>query len=673
MEGESSDDECVRCQRRKLNCSVGQPCYRCVRDQTTFQIAQCNYRHSDGTYDLWTVRPFQLDERGEPSIREDYENYTGRKSNVTEEVKALRNTSRSGHLATEETSRPQVDDTVNDDISETAQGVLHEASKDRIKRFKFGLSAFRKQATPLFELKLSSPADTKYYEAKKEELKSHKEKGTWKVVPLPEGVKPVTSRWVTTDKHGPDGKITKQKARLVARGFQQEEGIDYEETFASVVKPASTRILLALAAILSWVVHQGDVKTAFLNSDLDKPVYMKAPKDIKLPRGFCLLLIKALYGLKQSPRAWYQKLRDTLLSWGWRMSAYDPCVFINDSTGLILEVHVDDINVMGKNIQAVLDFKTQISQTFPITNDGECSWYLGMHVEQKPGEIRIHQKQYIDQIVAKYGFSQAAPVKTPLDKDIKLTKQDDYTAHPKLRTEYQSKVGSLNFASNQTRPDIAFATGYVARYASNPNQTHMSAVDHIFAYLKNDPGKAIVYSSKHGLQLKGVVDSDFAGCEDSRRSSTGWVFTLAGGPISWSSQREKTAATSTMDAEYIAGAEAAKEAVWIRNFINDLRIPGVHIDAVPLYIDNNSALKLTRNPEFHSRSKHIDIKHHFIREKVDEGVINTQRVETRDNLADVFTKALPRPTHEDLVNRLNLLSGGGAEEPDCVMAKAPGG
>lgn len=288
-----------------------------------------------------------------------------------------------------------------------------------------------------------------------------------------------------------------------------------------------------------------------------------------------------------------------------------------------------------------------------------------MHVEQEPGEIRIHQKQYIDQIVAKYGFSQAAPVKTPVDKDIKLEKQDDHIAHPKFRTEYQSKVGLLNFASNQTRPDIAFAMGYVARYASNPNQTHMNAVDRIFAYLKNDPGKGIVYLAKHGLHLTGFVDSDFAGYEDSRRSTTGWVFTLAGGPVSWSSQRQKTVATSTMDAEYIAGAEAAKEAVWIRNFINDFRIPGVphrYNSAIP-------ALKLTRNPEFHSRLKHIDVKHHFIREKVDEGVINTQRVETTDNLADVFTKALPRPTHEGLVNRLNLLLGGDTEKPDCVTVE----
>lgn len=166
------------------------------------------------------------------------------------------------------------------------------------------------------------------------------------------------------------------------------------------------------------------------------------------------------------------------------------------------------------------------------------------------------------------------------------------------------------------------------------------------------------------------MDSDFAGCEDSRRSTTGWVFTLAGGPVSWSSQRQKTVATSTMDAEYVAGAEAAKEAVWIRNFINDLRIPGVHIGTVPLYIDNNSALKLTRNPEFHSRSKHIDVKHHFIREKVDDGVINTLRVETADNLADIFTKGLPKPTHMGFVDRLNCSSGGEAKRQEAIEAEA---
>ena len=404
-EGEPSDEECTRCQRLRLNCDSEQPCHRCVK--ATPRIAGCHYRKSDGTYESWEVRPFQFSASGEyqqQELREDYENYIGRaKFKVPEGLQDLRNTLR--NKGSKEESQSQVDETFDDDIDdENELSAIHETSKDKIKLFKFGLSAYNQHSLPPSYLELSGTSDTKYREAKEEELKSHEERGTWKVVPLPDGVKPVTSRWVNTDKYGPDGQLIKHKSRLVARGFQQEEGIDYEETFASVVKPASTRVLLALAAILSWFVHQGDVKTAFLNSELDKPVYMKAPKDIKLPRGFCLLLIKALYGLKQSPRAWYQKLRNTLISWGWRMSAYDPCVFISDSTGLVLEVHVDDINVMGKDIQAILDFKSQISQTFPMTDQGECSWYLGMHVEQKAGEIRIHQKKYIDQIVAKLWF-----------------------------------------------------------------------------------------------------------------------------------------------------------------------------------------------------------------------------------------------------------------------------
>ena len=663
-EDEPSDEECTRCERLKLNCNGDQPCYRCIK--ATPRIAGCHYRKSDGTYESWEIRPFKLDENTRAELKDDYENYVGlARPNVSRDLQALRNKLRSKQPKRE--SQSQLNDTSNDKPVGEGFDATSLASKEQPKLPKFGLSAQIRHNRPCSALQISNKTDAKYYEAKKRELNAHEEMGTWKLVPLPEGVKPVTSRWVNTDKYGPDGQLIKHKSRLVARGFQQEEGIDYEETFASVVKPTSTRILLALAAILSWTIHQGDVKTAFLNSDLDKPVYMRPPKDIKLPHGFCLMVIRALYGLKQSPRAWYQKLRSTLINWNWRMSAYDPCVFINDDTRLILEVHVDDINVMGKDLQMILKFKTQISQTFQMTDEGECSWYLGMHIEQRPGEVRIHQKKYIDEIVAKYGFRDAAPVKTPLEKDIKLRAPDGYTAHPRFRKQYQSKVGSLNFASNQTRPDISFATGYIARYASNPDQTHMKAVDRIFSYLKDDPSKGIVYSGKHGLQLRGFVDSDFAGCEDSRKSTTGWVFTLAGGPVSWSSQRQKTVATSTMDAEYIAGAEAAKEAVWIRNFINDLRIPGVHIDTVPLYIDNNSALKLTRNPEFHSRSKHIDVKHHFIREKVGDGIINTLRVETSDNLADIFTKGLPKPMHTNFVDRLNCLSGGETKRRDAVV------
>jgi hypothetical protein len=185
--------------------------------------------------------------------------------------------------------------------------------------------------------------------------------------------------------------------------------------------------------------------------------------------------------------------------WGWRMSLYDPCVFIHDDKGIILLLHVDDMIIFGRNIQTILEFKEQLSQTFPITDEGECSWYLGMHVEQKPGEVYLYQKTYIDQILAKYGFSDITSARTPLDKNAKLKKQEGHVATHDFRTDYQSKVGSLNFASNQTRPDISFSTGYVARYASNPNQSHMDAVEGIFAYLNADRSKGIRYFSKEGF------------------------------------------------------------------------------------------------------------------------------------------------------------------------------
>jgi len=636
----SSDDECLRCAVERFNCSGTQPCYRCVKDHRNpiNHVSACNWRRTGGLLERYMVEPYTLDEEGRVVLKDNHADIIaaararGRftTENATDELNKKRRKSnqlrQEPDLVYKDDKTPKLAMTIENGQRLPDPGTFAEAMK-------------------------SNEAEL-WRQAIREEKNSLEEKHTWDIVPIPKEVKPITSRLVFKRKYGPNGQVSRHKARLVARGFQQQEGIDYEETFAAVVKPASYRILFAIAAIYGWQIHQADVKTAFLNSSLPKPVHMRAPKGIDLPRGMCFLVLRAIYGLRQSPREWYQKFKDTMQGWGWRVSAYDPCVFIDDNTRLILQLHVDDMTVFGSNLQAILKFKTQLSETFQITDEGECSWYLGMHVEQKPGDIRIHQKQYIDQTLAKYGFENITPAHTPMTG--KLTKQDNYIADPTFRQEYQSKVGSLNFAANQTRPDISFATGYVARYASNPNQSHMDAVNRIFAYLSNDRSQGIQYSGKHGFDLKGFVDSDFAGCEDSRRSTTGWMFTLAGGPISWASQRQKTVATSTLDAEYIAGAEAAKEAVWIRNFINDLRIPGLYVKSVPLYIDCNSALRLTHNPEFHSKSKHIDVKHHFIREKVDEGTISTERVNTKDNLADILTKALPRDTHRGLFTRMGL-------------------
>jgi hypothetical protein len=505
---------------------------------------------------------------------------------------------------------------------------------------------------------MRAPDAEKWQVAMGAEQDSLEKNDTYEITPLSDGVRPITSRWVFKRKLGPDGRVTKYKARLVARGFQQAEGIDYSEIFAAVVKPVSYRILFALAACLGWKVRQMDVVTAFLNGSLDKSVYMKPPPGMRIAKGMVLKLLRALYGLNQSPRAWYEKFRKTMEAWGWRVSAYDPCVFIHPSVQMSLCLWVDDMLIFYKNDGEVAIFVKQISETFSMTDEGKCSYYLGMHVEQAPGSIYIHQNRYAEQILGRYGLTDTTPAKTPTDSSVKLIKASTETANPVFKTEYQSKIGSLNFLSNGTRPDISFSTGLAARYASNPDQSHMDAATRIFAYIRNNPSKGLLYTKEAGLDLRGYVDSDWAGCLDSRKSTTGYVFILAGAPISWSSKRQQIIATSTMDAEYIAATEAAKDAVWIRNFINDLAIPEYSVGSIPLYIDNNSALKLTRNPEFHSRSKHIDAKYHFIREKVmDTKEISTLRVGTKDNLADILTKGLARPTHQNLTERLGLRGG----------------
>lgn len=255
-EGSSSDDECIRCLKTKQSCDGEQPCRRCVQTQNS-GIASCNYRRSNGTYESWTIRPFELSHLGEKSLRDDYERYTGKATwDVSDELKEIRKLHRRPRLPSPETNvQSPEEETIDDEIQEEALDNLHEAAKNRVRQFKFGLSAFHKQTNLPLLPKLDVQMKEKYEESKIEELKSHEEKGTWRIVPLPEGIKPLTSRWVNTDKYGPDGKLIKHKSRLVARGFQQEEGIDYEETFASVVKPALTRILLVLAAILSWKIH----------------------------------------------------------------------------------------------------------------------------------------------------------------------------------------------------------------------------------------------------------------------------------------------------------------------------------------------------------------------------------------------------------------------------------
>ena len=517
---------------------------------------------------------------------------------------------------------------------------------------------------------MKSPDSRKWVEAIQAEYDSLMENGTWKVAVLPAGRKALTTKWVLKKKLGPAGEIVKYKARMVARGFQQVEGYDYTETYSGVVKAAAYRLLFALTVLNGWTCHQMDVATAFLNGDVLEEIYIHPPQGYPHP-GKVLRLLKALYGLKQSPRLWYRKLRQWLLDNGWEISKYDECVFYNKARQLIMTVYVDDINIFGPSDDHINSFKKEIARAFKMTDAGRASWYLGMQLVWLAEGLHIHQNGFIQQALGRYGLLGSKAAAIPLDPSRKLFKETENTADPKFKTAYMSMVGSLNYLQTKTVWGLAFPVSLVSRFMTNPNKTHMDAVLQEFRYLAGTPQRGLLFRKDGDSTLRGFVDSDWGGDTDTGKSTTGWVFTLAGSPISWASQRQKTVSSSSTEAEYIAASDACKEAIWLKGFHNEIapRMNYAEQKTIPLAIDNASALKLTKNPEFHGRTKHINIRHHFIRECVENGDIIPEWISGKTNPADLFTKPLSKPLFRENIERLGgglpiSFTSGASKAPD---------
>jgi hypothetical protein len=359
---------------------------------------------------------------------------------------------------------------------------------------------------------------------------------------------------------------------------------------------------------------------------------------MELPPGYVWRLIKSLYGLVQAPRAWYDTLTAKLIQLGFRVSPFDPCVYISTTKLLIISVHVDDIRMYAATDGIIEAFRQKLSEAFTITSEDPDALYLGMHIEQTQNTIKIHQQGYVKRRTDRFGYNNLPPAKTPCDHRIKLQREETATASKELRKSYLQKFGSLNYLPAMTRIDLAYAASLYGRFNANPAQTHLDGITRAYAYANATQDTGITYT-KQVPKLVGYCDSDWAGCPDTRRSTSGYIFTLAGGPISWASSIQKVVALSTCEAEYIALSEAVKEGLWIKNFINDLDV-GIHFDKIPIHVDNESAIKLAKNPEFHQRSKHIDIRHHFIRDNVRDGTIEVTWMSGKENPADMLTKPL---------------------------------
>jgi hypothetical protein len=497
------------------------------------------------------------------------------------------------------------------------------------------------------------PDAREYHAATMKEFAQLKERGVYEVVPLPPGKRALSTKLVYKKKYRPTGEVKKYKARCVARGFLQKKGQDYEDSWAGTANPTAIRVLIALAISYGWTRHQIDITTAYLYALLAEETYARPPPPIQLPKGHVWRVRRALYGLCQSGRAWFHRLKGEMVTLGFRQSPYDPCIYIHKTKPLIVSVVVDDLSIFTPNRDHTTWFKSQLSHIFNITEEDEDCTYLGMQIQQDQGCISLHQSTYTRTILDRYDFRGLAPTRIPAKPGLKLTKNtatDVNTARQKL---YLEKYGSLNYLPTMTRPDLAYSLSLCGRYMANPTQEHMDALDTVYAYLKATPHIAISYR-KGTPSLEGYVDADWVGCLDTRRSTTGYVFTFAGGPVSWSSKRQNIVALSTTEAEYIAAGEAVKEALWLKRFVNDLSFEGYNISSVPVNVDNKSAIALTKNPIGHQRTKHIDARHHFIRDVIEDGHVTIKWISGKDNIADMFTKALPRASFEEFKKRLNL-------------------
>jgi Reverse transcriptase (RNA-dependent DNA polymerase) len=502
---------------------------------------------------------------------------------------------------------------------------------------------------------MSRPDAAQWEMACADEMRAFEHMGVYEVVLHPAGQKTVGSKWVFCIKRRPTGEIQKYKARIMAQGFTQIEGIDYDKTFAPVAKLTSIRTILAIAAKLNLEVQQMDIKSAYLNAKLEEEIYMAPPPGLDMPDRMVLRLVKAVYGMKQGGQMWYQDICATLEEMGYTHLESDHAVFIRvrDGTFSIIALYVDNISMASNDLNAIEQDKVKLKQKYQMTDLGDISWILSMRITHdcKKGTIAVSQQQYTEDVLQKFSKADIHPISTPALANEHLIKLDS----PKIDTKsYQRAVGALMYLTLGTRPNLSYAIGVLGRYSANPGPDHQCALDRVFKYLRatSDCGLVFQRGTEKGLTLEGYADADWASNLNDRWSTLGYVFMLASAAVSWSLKKQTSVALSSTKAKYISGAHAAKELIWLRQLL--ARLSFAMNSPMTLLIDNQSAIAIAKNPAHHERTKHIEVRYHFLKKKVEEKEIELKYVPTTEQPTDTMTKGLSHEKHELFVGQMGL-------------------
>ncbi|KAL7277842.1 hypothetical protein ACG7TL_008787 [Trametes sanguinea] len=516
---------------------------------------------------------------------------------------------------------------------------------------------------PTYAAAMASPFASQWHAALLEEFRFIRDLGVYRLVPrsaVPPGRRIMHGKPVFRLKHDELGRPVRFKARWVCKGYEAVWGQDYHRTTSPTMRMESFRVLLHLAASLDWSLLQLDIKTVFLYGVLpdDEVCYMEQPpgfEDTAHPTHVWEL-VKGLYGLPHGGRNWYLTMHNYITSKGFSRVSCEYCLYARTSAAgtVIFGVHVDDFLGIASTPAAAAVFKADLRAAWSISDLGEARFCIGIAIDRDRSRrtIRISQTALIDRVIAQFGLATAAPVSTPMESGLKLSRTHGPGAPVADSRPYRALVGSLNYIAVGSRPDISFAVQQLAQFLDCFGDAHWEAAKRVIQYLKGTRSLALELGGTRIACLLGYFDSDWARCPDTRRSIGGYCFSLGSGMISWAARKQATTADSSTEAEYIAAAEAAKECVWLRAILAAIGFPQSHPSS--LSVDNSGAVQLSSDPSFHSRSKHIDIKHHLLRDYVNDGRLIVHWIPTKDNTADIFTKPLPGPQFSLLRGFLGL-------------------
>ncbi|KAL4387066.1 hypothetical protein GQ457_09G030440 [Hibiscus cannabinus] len=497
-----------------------------------------------------------------------------------------------------------------------------------------------------------------WIDAMKSEISAVEKNGTWFLTNLPSGKHAIGVKWVYRTKFNPDGTIFKHKARLVVKGCAQIGGVDYGDTFAPVARLDTIKLLIAIAGQLGWNVFHLDVKSAFLNGELEEDIYVCQPEGFVVPgeEHQVYKLKRALYGLKQAPRAWYYKIDSYLQKLGFQRCVNEATLYLKKEKNaylLVISLYMDDFLVMGSNGKAVSEFKLSMQKEFEMSDLGLMSYFLGMEINQSKAGIFMSQNKYALDVLKKFKLESCKGVDSPLPSNLKLSKNDGEKLYdPSI---FRSIVGSLLYMT-ATRPDLMFPATLLSRFLSSPTDVHLGVAKRVLRYVKSTLGEGLNYLKMDNVVLTGYSDNDWAGGLDDMKSTSGYVFNLGLGAICWSSKKQQVVAQSTIEAEFIATA-TANQAIWLRNLLSDLGFK--QESATILLCDNKSAIAIAENHVQHGRTKHINVKFRAIREAEKNSLIKMEFCSSEIQVADLMTKVLSRNRmlflkHELGITNINL-------------------